>query len=411
MVWSEVKYNYPMWHRLSGLDWDGAFRERLAEVLPGQPDWDYYRVLQAFAALVRDSHVGVWMPAHLREAHCSPSLALWPLGERYVVIGFAPDLASDLGIALGDEVVALDGVGVGEYAAARVAPYQSSPTPHHLHLQVARSLLAGPRGTAVEVQVRRPEGKEFGCRLARDPAGERAAWTWYEPLAPANPVTARDPVTARTVGPGVGLMALRTFGYDGVVDDFDRELADLGPIEALILDLRTNGGGNSGWSDAIISRLVQEPLAGMRERRAHYSPALRSWHQGENGTGITWVEERMSPLEPGGPVSFHGPLALLTNAATHSAAEDFVGPLKTGGRARTVGGTTAGSTGNPLQFGLPGAGGFSVCTRYMLLPDGEEFIGLGIPADVPVSSTPGDLAAGTDPVLEQALTDLGRRPE
>jgi C-terminal processing protease CtpA/Prc len=115
----------------------------------------------------------------------------------------------------------------------------------------------------------------------------------------------------------------------------------------------------------------------------------------------------MEPLGPQGPVSFHGPIVLLTSAGTHSAAEDFVGPLKAGGRGKTVGEATAGSTGNPLLFDLPGSGGFRVCTRYMLLPDGSEFIGVGIPPDTEVRPTAADIASGRDPVLGRAVAAVG----
>lgn len=403
-VWSEVKYNYPMWHRHPDLDWGLVFRERVPGALAEQSDWEYYRLLQAFAALVKDSHVGVWMPEEMRQTRSAPPVALWPLGEQFVVIGFAAELGAGTGLALGDELVAADGVSTAEYAAAHVAPYQSSPTAHYLGVQVARSLLEGPRDSAVDVRFRRPSGEEYGCRLTRAPAGEDAEWVWYGPLA------SNGGVSARAVAPGIGVIALTTFGYEAVVGDFDRELADLGQIEGLMLDLRRNGGGNSGWSDAIIGRLIERPLEGMRERRAQYSATLRSWGLGENGTGITWEEMRMDPpLQPEGPVSFGGFLGLLTSAATHSAAEDFVGPLKVGGRARTVGATTAGSTGNPLFFELPGGGGFDVCTRYMLLPDGSEFIGLGIPPDIEVGLTAADIAAGRDPVLERAVGEMGER--
>ena len=66
-VWSEVTYNYPMWHRHADLNWDAAFRERLTGVLAARSDWEYYRLLQSLAALVKDSHVRVWMPERLRE--------------------------------------------------------------------------------------------------------------------------------------------------------------------------------------------------------------------------------------------------------------------------------------------------------------------------------------------------------
>ncbi len=42
-VWSEVKHNYPMWHRHPNLDWDAEFRKRVPQALADQGDWECYR--------------------------------------------------------------------------------------------------------------------------------------------------------------------------------------------------------------------------------------------------------------------------------------------------------------------------------------------------------------------------------
>jgi carboxyl-terminal processing protease len=401
-IWREVRYNYPMWHRHPDLDWDAEFRERLLLVSAEQPDWDYYRSLQAFAALVRDSHVSVWPPGELAQGFLRPPLVLFPIGRSYVVVGVRGQAAQKAGVRLGDEVVSVDGTDVDTYAAEHVSPYVSAPTDHDRRVRAARTLLEGPVGSEVGVGLKRPNGTEYECGLVRDP-NERSEWRWYEPLVTGNKVTSR-PLARR-----IGLITIESFGEEGVVRDFDAALRRLGDLQGLVLDVRTNGGGNSGWSDQIIGRLVGEPIPGMRERRAFYSPALRSWGMGDDGVGTRWEEHQMGPLAPEGPLSFHGPLAILTSAATHSAAEDFVGPLKCSGRALTIGGTTAGSTGNPLTFPLPGGGGFRVCTRYMQLPDGAEFIGIGIPPDIEVSPTATDIAEARDPVLDRAVEELSAR--
>jgi carboxyl-terminal processing protease len=401
-IWREVRYNYPMWHRHPSLDWDAEFRARIPLVATDQTQSDYYRTLQGFAALVKDSHVSVWPPADLAQARGCPPLLLFPVGERYVVVGVREQVAQAAGVRPGDEVTSVDGADVDTYAAEHVSPYVSAPTDHARQVRVAASLLEGPVGSDVGVGFKRPDGTEYECALLRDP-NERSEWTWCEPLVTGNQVTAH-PLAQR-----MGLITIKSFGEEDAVRDFDAALKSLGDLQGLILDLRINGGGNSGWSDQIIGRLVDEPIPGMRERRASYSPALRSWGMGDDRAGTRWEEHQMGPLAPQGPLSFHGPLAILTSAATHSAAEDFVGPLKCSGRAVTIGGTTAGSTGNPLAFPLPGGGGFRVCTRYMQLPDGAEFIGIGIPPDIEVSPTAADIAEGRDPVLGRALAELSAR--
>lgn len=400
-LWSEIKYNYPMWHRHPDLDWDAAYRARIAPALAEQSDADYYRLLTGFAALVRDSHVCAWPPPALAQRECAPAVGLWPLRERFVVIRVAEQLSIEAALALGDELVLVDGVPVATYAAERLAPYLCSPTPQNLALQVAWCLLWGAAGSSVEVGLRRPDGAEYRCSLCRTPAEEGAAWLRYLPLAGDRQVSSRE------LGEGLGYLALPGFGQPEVVEQFDQALAALGPLRGLVIDLRMNGGGNSGFGDAITGRLIAEPLPGTRERRLRYSPALRSWGMGDGGRGIEWEELQMGPLQPQGPVSFHGPLVLLTSPATHSAAEDFAAPLQVGGRARLIGEATAGSTGNPLAFPLPGGGGFRVCTRYQLLPDGREFVGVGLQPDIEICPTPADVAAARDPVLERAVRELG----
>ncbi len=402
-IWREVRYNYPMWHRHADLDWDAEFRARLPLVAAEQTEWDYYRSLQVFAALIRDSHVSVWPPSELARGRTRPPVVLFPIGPSHVVVGVQERTAQTAAVGLGDEVISIDGVDAGIYAAERVSPYLSAPTEHDRRVRVAWELLEGPTGCEVRIGLKRPDGAEYDCCLPRDPNGQ-GEWRWYEPLVTGNKVTARP------LAEHVGLITVKSFGLKRVVGDFDAALRGLRDAEALVLDIRTNGGGNSGWSDQIIGRLVAEPIPGMRERRALYAPALRSWEMGDDGAGTRWEEHEMGPLAPQGPVSFTGPLAILTSAATHSAAEDFVGPLKCSGRAVTIGGTTAGSTGNPLTFPLPGGGGFRVCTRYMQLPDRAEFIGIGIAADIEVSPTASDIAEGRDPVLDRAVQELSARP-
>ena len=54
--------------------------------------------------------------------------------------------------------------------------------------------------------------------------------------------------------------------------------------------------------------------------------------------------------------------------------------------------------GNPLFVTLPGGGSVRVCTRYMLLPDGKELMGVGIQPELPVELRIADMASGKDPV-------------
>ncbi len=75
-------------------------------------------------------------------------------------------------------------------------------------------------------------------------------------------------------------------------------------------------------------------------------------------------------------------------------------------RGILVGEATAGSSGQPLMFKLPGGGMARICTKHDSFADGREFVGIGVMPDVPVHITRSDIAAGRDRVLESTLNWL-----
>jgi len=91
--------------------------------------------------------------------------------------------------------------------------------------------------------------------------------------------------------------------------------------------------------------------------------------------------------------------------STYSAAEDFLVPLKMSHRATLVGTPTGGSTGQPLIVEVYGAYA-RICTKWDRMPDGTEFVGVGVQPDVRVEATQLAVAAGRDLVLESAVQVL-----
>jgi C-terminal processing protease CtpA/Prc len=99
-------------------------------------------------------------------------------------------------------------------------------------------------------------------------------------------------------------------------------------------------------------------------------------------------------------------VALLVGPRTFSAAEDFAMAFDVMKRGILVGEATAGSTGQPLVFDLPGGGTARICVKRDSYPDGREFVGKGIQPTIVVAPTVADLRAGRDPVLERAVAAL-----
>ncbi|MGE0556232.1 MAG: S41 family peptidase [Gemmatimonadales bacterium] len=214
-----------------------------------------------------------------------------------------------------------------------------------------------------------------------------------EPSGPS-PLGRGDP-SERNFGMGraeildgnVGYLEITGFmgapGYrDAVVD----ALRFLSRTEALIIDVRRNGGGSGEMSHLVFSHFLgSDPVPTIRVKRREGEPVVRE-----------------SFAEVPGPRRPDVPLYLLTSQGTGSAAEEFSFVLKNLGRARIVGSRTAGA--GHMVTGVPLSRGFAISvsiTRVMDARSGKEWEGTGVIPDLDV-----DPADALDAAHEAALVAL-----
>ncbi len=109
-----------------------------------------------------------------------------------------------------------------------------------------------------------------------------------------------------------------------------------------------------------------------------YIPAYASWNYPKQ-----WQDNQGEVIQPVEKTKrFSGEVIVLISEKTYSAAEDFTSAFKSANLGILIGRPTAGTTGNPVGFALPGMGGFQVCAKKDYLSNGEEFVGYGIRPDV-----------------------------
>jgi C-terminal processing protease CtpA/Prc len=298
-----------------------------------------------------------------------------------------PPLKQD-GIVPGLEIVAIDGVPVKRYGAERVSPYLSASTAQSLDvLTFENALLLGRMGASMELTLRAPDGSTLQRSLRRgtsNGAAPRRLPDFEFKMLPGN----------------IAYVALNTFGTATAQKEFERQFDDIAKSRALIFDVRNNSGGNSAYGTAILSHLIEKPTPASVWRSRQYVPAQRAWGLLPGWTGGTPMTQPSSDRHYGNPV------VALTSPRTFSAAEDFTADFDIMGRGKIVGEPTAGSTGQPLFFSLPGGGTAGVCTKQNLYPDGRQFVGVGVQPQILVRPTVADFRAGRDTVLDKALDYL-----
>jgi hypothetical protein len=204
----------------------------------------------------------------------------------------------------------------------------------------------------------------------------------------------------------IGYIALSTFsgtgsfsngGYDQRYLYIDDILEQFKLKEAIVVDIRWNGGGNSMNAETIASR-----FADIRH--------LACRHRSKNGPGKNdfsdWVNWY---IEPKGPFQFTNPVVVLTSRLTSSSAEDFVMYMRELPNVTIVGDTTGGGTGNPIFRELPNGWNYRLSTGYAETADYKLVDGIGIIPDVVVQTSVADSIAGVDRILEKALEILRKK--
>lgn len=171
------------------------------------------------------------------------------------------------------------------------------------------------------VQWRAPGGD------ARTPAGEN----WFAKLDRQNSGFRRVEILDGNVG------YIEFWGFDEVNERSTARVAEamakLANTNALIFDLRQNGGGSGDMVRLISSYL----LPGGTHLNSFY------WRSSDSTTEF-WTLDRIA-----GEKRLGVPVYVLTSKDTFSAAEEFAYNLKHLGRAKIVGETTKGGA-NPWQF-------------------------------------------------------------
>lgn len=257
--------------------------------------------------------------------------------------------AEAAGLLPGDEVIAVDGEDV---------------TGLDPNIVVRRVM--GPAGSTVVLTIRRE--------------GER------EPLefSVVREAITIPSVSSKLLDDHIGYIQLFSFASDTASDlrDAIRDLDDQG-MEALILDLRGNGGGFLNSAVDVASEFISEGVI-LTERFG-------------DGT-----EQEYTATGKGLATDLS--LVVLIDGGSASASEIVAGAIQDYGRGTLVGETSFGK--GSVQNWIPledNQGAVRITIARWYTPDGRQIQGQGLTPDVAVETTDDDLASERDPQLEKAL--------
>lgn len=393
--WSEVRHNFANVDLMPKLDWDAIYLEYLGKVMKAQSTQEYYAILMRLAPLLHDGHTNIYPPEQLAARFFARPPIRTELVEDTVVVRAVHDAHLGKLVKTGDQVVAINGIAVKTYAEKFVAPFVSSSTEQDRQVRMyAYELLVGDQKAPLTLTLKDARGQVKNVKVARS--------------LRRNPPSPQFPFH---VSPdGLAYLRLDHFESDEGVKAFKQALPQIRQAKALVLDVRTNGGGSTDFGLQILSYLVEKPiqLTAARVRYEEQSERARA------GDLVAWrpLPAETWAVDTPADERFTGPVALLVGPKTFSAAEDFAAIFEQSRRGILVGEATGGSTGQPLMLDLPGGGQARICVKRDSYADGRDFVGKGIAPAFIVKNTVAAVRAGTDPVLAEAgallLSGAGR---
>lgn len=195
----------------------------------------------------------------------------------------------------------------------------------------------------------------------------------------------------------IGYIYYSTFSSYPSASALDGILAYFNDCEALIIDIRNNGGGLLTSVDAWVGRFIETEFTGGYIRH-------------KTGPGHTDFSEPYPIVyAPAGKgrVKWTKPIAVLTNRSCFSAANDFVCVMKQLPQVSVIGSRTGGGGGLPFSSETPCGWSIRFSASPVSDPQGKEIeSGIDPSAGCEVHASDTELASGRDAILDFAISHM-----
>lgn len=415
--WQEVNYNFIFLDKVGKTKWDSIYKQFIPLVLNTKNDYDYFRELQRFCALLNDGHTNIYLPQKKEYETMTTMfgdyrLFLQDINGKAIVV--RTNLSKKTEIPVGSEIIEVNGLPTKDYISKNVSPYIASSTDYVLEDWSINRLFTGFAGNSYDVKIKRPKGDVISLKLTHAQTNEKEVFPAFEEEGSL--------LDFKWLPGQVAYVSLNGFDDPKIDSLFIARLPELYKAKGLIIDLRYNGGGSTNVGAEILQYLTNDKLMyGSRSATRNHLATYKAWGvftsaQDTIDDKTGWSKKCMLSFNDMYYYNFDYspdtikitdkrivvPTALLIGHNTASAAEDFLICADNQKHMIKIGERTFGSTGQPYMFDLVGGAKARVCTKKDTYPDGREFVGYGIKPDIEVKQTVEDYLQKKDPVLAKA---------
>lgn len=401
-LFDKASKEYPF-TQLKNLDWQAIYDRHIKDFESARTGEAFYRAMRSFALEIPDGHVGMGLDQQVffetYGGGLGMTLAELSDGKLIVREALEGHAASQAGIQPGAEILSWNGRPAAEAIAAVTpgfAPYSAEHTTRNAQVNFLSRM---PPGAAVEIRFRNPDSNEQTAKLQAEPE--------YDSLFRSMPSFSQDPVelpvdASILKDSGVAYIRITTFqdDYNLMARVWDRTMQNLidNEVPAVVIDVRSNGGGSLGMALDFAGYFFDKELQ------------LYQSHYYNENTGEFKATERPTRVRPA-PLHYSGKVAVLVGPDCVSACEGFAYAMQQQDRATIVGHTpSAGAFGEvgQGQYKLPGDISLQFPTGRSQVIGGDEIVleGKGVIPDIVVPVTFDSALGRVDAVLQAAIQAL-----
>lgn len=260
-IWKKASDHYASWELAdTEPNWDEAYEVAYAEAVNAKTSKEYYLALKKFLAHLHDGHAeNISTYKGMVTKYKLPFLMEYR-NSQYVIVQTANTHANKF--PLGTIVKTIDGVETGEYLEETWGEYVGLLTPGARQQQLCNLFLyAGEKGDTITVELLSPGQTET----------KRQTATWAEINSKyqkqsyqinGESVYTSDAFEVKLLDENISYVNFKTQQDLAYIDEWFENVAPLiAESKGIILDVRSNGGGNSMVGHTILESFAGEPIA------------------------------------------------------------------------------------------------------------------------------------------------------
>ncbi len=227
--WSEVKYNFVYFDKLS-FDWDSLYQATIPVVPATKNDFEYFRELQRFIATLKDAHTSVsWERRDLWNNWATIPLLTKLIEGKMVVTAVLNDTLEQKGIKKGLEIIQINEMDVHEYVSTKIKPYIHSSTEQWMNLRAyGREATRGKKSEEIRLTFKDGGNNTFSHSISHSMSEKN--------------LSSKSLFDFKEMDDNIGLLKINSFWGDNYIEQFDSIYEKLSHLDALIIDIRNNGG-------------------------------------------------------------------------------------------------------------------------------------------------------------------------